>query len=199
MATAQMDPATAALDRFGHSDYTYKALSELCGLPASTLCHRKNGRMSIQQRAANQQYLSPQEEKALVSYLLRMSRNGYPLPVKFARNLAYIIVLQRASIFQIPANDRNDVHPPGKNWPQAFNKRHPELKAIRIKAIDWERHDHHIYEKVVGWFSVIGKELNSSAVLAENTYNMDETGCCGTGLCATSCCTTSSEKEAFKR
>jgi hypothetical protein len=49
MTTAQMDPVTAALDRFGHSSgYTYKTLSELSGIPASTLCHRKNGRMLIQ-------------------------------------------------------------------------------------------------------------------------------------------------------
>lgn len=47
---------------------------------------------------------------------------------------------------------------------------------MRMQAIDWQRHDHHIYEKVVEWFSVIGKELASSAILGENTYYMDETG-----------------------
>jgi hypothetical protein len=42
-----MDPATVALDRFGHFlEYFYKALSELCGIPASTLGHRKNGLQS---------------------------------------------------------------------------------------------------------------------------------------------------------
>jgi hypothetical protein len=171
-----MDPATVALDRFGHSEYTYKELSELCGLPASTLGYRKNGRMSIQQRAINQQYLNPQEEKALVTYVLRMSQNGYPLPVKFLRDLALVIVRQRGSIFRIPATDRDDIRAPGKNWPQAFYKRHPELKAMRMQAIDWQRHDHHIYEKVVEWFSIIGRELASSAILAENIYNIDETG-----------------------
>jgi len=45
-----------------------------------------------------------------------------------------------------------------------------------MKAINWERHDHHIYDKVVDWFSVIGNEFSNLAVLAENTYNMDETG-----------------------
>jgi len=85
-------------------------------------------------------------------------------------------MLQRSSIFQIPATDRNDIKPPGKNWPQAFCKRHPELKAMRMKAIDWDRHDRHIYNKVVDWFAIIRKELASPAVLAENTYNMDETG-----------------------
>jgi len=45
-----------------------------------------------------------------------------------------------------------------------------------MQAIDWQRHDHDIYEKVVEWFSVIGKELASPTILAENIYNMDETG-----------------------
>jgi hypothetical protein len=34
-----MDPATTVLDRFGHSpENTYTALSELSGVPGSTLC-----------------------------------------------------------------------------------------------------------------------------------------------------------------
>src|SRR4030081_1543872 len=103
MAAASPDPAKVVLERIGHSpENTYAALCELSGVPESTLWHRDHGRDSIQQRAAKQQRLSPQEEKALVSYLLRMSANGYPLPVKFARNLAHVIMLQRSSIFQIP-------------------------------------------------------------------------------------------------
>lgn len=47
---------------------------------------------------------------------------------------------------------------------------------MRMQAIDWERHDRHIYEKVVEWLSVVGREPASSAILAENTYNMDEIG-----------------------
>ena len=33
-----------------------------------------------------------------------------------------------------------------------------------------------MYNKVVDWFAVIRKELASPVVLAENTYNVDETG-----------------------
>jgi len=69
-----------------------------------------------------------------------------------------------------------DIRPPGKNWPQAFYKRHLEFKAMRVKALDWERHDHHIYDKVVDWFAVIKKELANPLILVENIYNMDETG-----------------------
>ncbi len=175
--TTDNDPAPAALDRFGHSaENSYGAISDRSGIPLSTLWHRDHGRVSIKQRAANQQYLTPEEEKALVDYLLRMSRNGYPLPIEFARNLAHVISLQRASKFHVYPVERDDLRPPGKNWPQAFHKRHSVLKPMRLKALDWKRHDHHIYEKVVDWFSVIEKELAGTAVLTENICNMDGTG-----------------------
>jgi hypothetical protein len=88
-----------------------------------------------------------QEEQVLAEYALRMADNGYPLPVKFLRSLALIIVRQRSSIFQIPAPDP-EARPPGKNWPQGFYKRHPELKSRRLKAIDWKRDGRQIEEKV---------------------------------------------------
>ncbi len=127
---------------------------------------RQHGRVSMQQKAANQQYLSPQGEKALVSYVLRMSRNGFPLPVTFLRDLALALVRRRISIFQTPSTDDDDIRPPGKNWPQAFYKRHPELKAMQMKAPDLERLEHNIHEKVVDWFTIIGTELANPLILA---------------------------------
>lgn len=104
-----------------------------------------------------------------------MASNGYPLPVSFLRSLAVIIARQRSSIFQHPTTD-SQIPPPGKNWPQAFYKRHPELRSRRLKPIDWKRDDRHIEEKVHQWFGVIGRELADPAILLENVYNMDETG-----------------------
>jgi hypothetical protein len=40
----------------------------------------------------------------------------------------------------------------------------------------WDRHDHTIYLKVTKWFSIVSEELARPDVLAENVYNMDETG-----------------------
>jgi hypothetical protein len=68
------------------------------------------------------------------------------------------------------------IDPPGKNWPQAFYKRHPELKPKRVKALDRNRHDNYIYNKITHWFEVIGKELYNPVILLENIYNMYETG-----------------------
>ena len=65
--------------------------------------------------------------------------------------------------------------PPGKNWSKAFELRHPELKARRVKAIDWNRHDNNVYNKIAYWFEVIGTVLQDPYVLPENVYNIDET------------------------
>jgi hypothetical protein len=47
---------------------------------------------------------------------------------------------------------------------------------MQIKTIDWEKHNRYIYNKIINWFTVIGKELTSPIVFAENIYNMDKTG-----------------------
>jgi hypothetical protein len=154
---------------------TYAALSARTNIPASTLWHRAHGQPSRRDKAAKQQYLTLQEESALVEYVLRMSDNGYPLPVKFLRSLAFTIARQRSSTFQIPSIT-DTVRSPGQNWPQYFYARHPELKARRVKALDWTRHDHNIYDKVTQWFGMIGPQLQDPVTVADNVYNMDETG-----------------------
>jgi len=112
---------------------------------------------------------TPFEEKALVKYLLRMSDNGYPVAVKYLHSLDFIIPRQRSTTAEA-------INPLGKNWPQAFHKRHPELKPKKVKAIDWNRHDRNIYNKITHWFEVIGKKLHDPIIAPENVFNMDETG-----------------------
>jgi hypothetical protein len=115
---------------------TYAVLSEWGNVPISTLCHRKHGRRSKEALAQSRQYLIPEEEKALVKFVLLMSSLGHPVRIKFMRSLAYRIALRRST--------NRPLKPPGPNWPRAFEKRHAELRARRVKAIDWKRHDNHI-------------------------------------------------------
>jgi hypothetical protein len=76
---------------------------------------------------------------------------------------------------QRPATDR-PLKPPGKNWAKAFETRHPETAARRVRALDWNRHEKNTAGKITHWFEVIKKVLDDRAVLVENVYNMDETG-----------------------
>ena len=68
------------------------------------------------------------------------------------------------------------IKPPGKNWPKASENRHPELNTRKVKAVDWNRHDNNIYDKIAHWFEIIGRELQDPFIVPENIYNMDEIG-----------------------
>ena len=70
---------------------TYTALSKSHKVPRTTLWSRAHGRPSIEEKAKGQQYLTPSEEKALVEYLLRMSNNGFPLPIKYLRSCRSVV------------------------------------------------------------------------------------------------------------
>ena len=96
-----------------------------------------------------------------------MSNLGHPVRIKYIPSLAFSLARQRSTTID---------KPPGKNWARAFEKRHPELKARRVRSIDWKRHENNTYVKIVYWFEVIGKVIQNPVILPENIYNIDETG-----------------------
>ncbi|OAP56314.1 hypothetical protein AYL99_09493 [Fonsecaea erecta] len=123
--------------------------------PRTTLPIGSNEIAPRRKKAVNQQYLTPQEEKALVAYILQCADNGFPLPVKALRRLA-LVIRQRRDSTRSTQTRGSRVQPPDKNYPQALYSRHPELRARRLKAIDWTRANENIHDK--------------------NVYNMDEAG-----------------------
>ena len=148
---------------------SYRARADRSGVPRSTLHARDHGRPSMKQKAERQQYLTPWEENAVVKFLLQMSDLGQPVRIKYIPEIAFRVTCQRSPTDRPPK-------PPGKNWANGLEKRHPELKSRRVKALDWNRHEKNTYEKITHWFEVIGKVLQDPDTLAENVYNMDETG-----------------------
>jgi hypothetical protein len=94
---------------------------------------------------------------------------------KPSRSIAFQIAKQRKCASETVQSGK-ELQPPSKNWPQGFYRRHPEIRSRRLKPLSWDRHGKNIYEKVVHWFTMIGKELGNPAILPENVYNIDETG-----------------------
>jgi DDE superfamily endonuclease len=167
-----MDPASIALSQGLDSSEprTYAALSTPHNVPRTTLWNRAHGLPSIEDKARSQQYLNPAEEKALAEYLIHMSAIGYPVPMKCVPSLAFIIRRRRSS------KKDETIKRPGKNWVMAFENWNPDLVSRKVKAVDWNRHNNNIYDKITHWFEVIGKVLQNPDVLRENVYTMDETG-----------------------
>ena len=148
---------------------SYRALADHGNVPHTTLHHRACGRRSIEEKAQSQQYLTPFEEKAVVEFLLQMSNLGQPVRIKYIPSIAFSATRQR------PIHNR-PLKRPGKNWAKGLENRHPQLRAKRVKALDWNRHDINTFAKMTRWFKVIEEVLKDPAILAENIYNMDETG-----------------------
>ena len=148
---------------------SYRALADHRNIPRSTLHHRARGRPSIEDKARDQQDLAPWEEEVVVKYLLQMSDLGYPIRMKFIPSIAFSVTRQR------PAAER-PLKPPGRNWTKALENRHPELRARRLKALDWNRHEKNTYGKITRWFEVIARVLQDPAIEPKNVFNMDETG-----------------------
>jgi hypothetical protein len=125
---------------------TWAAPSEWGDVPLPTLYYRAHIRPSKEEKAQRQQYLTIEEEKSLVSFLLLMSDLGQPVRIKYIPSLAFSVARQRSNV-----TTDNPIKPPGKNWARAFEKRNPELKARRVRSIDWKRHRNNIYVKITHW------------------------------------------------
>jgi hypothetical protein len=88
---------------------TWAALSERGDVALTTVYYRAHGRPSMKEKAQGQQYLTPEEEKALVSFLLLMSDLGHPVRIKYIPSLAFSVARQRS----LTTDDL--VKPPNKN------------------------------------------------------------------------------------
>lgn len=148
---------------------TYTALAEHGHVARSTLHHRARGRRSKAEQNESQQYLTPAEEKAIVKFVLQLAGLGRPVRIKYIPSLAFSVAQHRDPCLRPPK-------PPGKNWARSFERRHPELKAKRVRALDWNRLPTFTRDKILEWFEIMGKVLQDPSIRAENVYNMDETG-----------------------
>jgi hypothetical protein len=94
-----MDRASQALAAAFSADQpgTYRSVAEKCNVPRSTLHRRKHGGTSKEVKAQRQQYLTVEEERALVSFLLLMSSLGQPVRIKYIPTLAFSIARRRST------------------------------------------------------------------------------------------------------
>ena len=97
------DPATGVLKKFDFFDSvkhpTYAALSESSNIPVSTLWGPRPWTTTEKRKSS----------KAAIPHSSRgiSSQNGYPIPVKFLRSLAQVIIWQRSSTFKFPSTDKD--------------------------------------------------------------------------------------------
>lgn len=124
---------------------------------ASTVRNRFLGLTKSREEAArNLRKLTPVEENQLVAAIRHCYLSGYPLSLSIIKNMAEIIINKRDPFNNLTGLSSARL---GKNWPTAFYKSRPELKAIQAEATNLLRKRHSNIRKIREYFEEFHKEV----------------------------------------
>lgn len=101
--------------------------AEKYGVAYTTLRDRLAGAKSRQEAHREQQYLTDEEEKAIVRFCLKVDDWGHPLRISYLKALVTSIV---------PPSKRRRL---GKHWVTRFLNRHPELASKFVTRLERQR------------------------------------------------------------
>jgi len=118
----------AALEDFHKKKFkSIRAAAKAHGISEATLRARKNGRNSRADANEAKQALSKGEEKALVQWILEVSKTGYPPSKPLLRTMAEHIRQQRVSQINDASMILVEYPPLGTQWVERFIQRHETL------------------------------------------------------------------------
>jgi hypothetical protein len=131
---------------------------------AKTLLNRRNGIPCRADCSPNCKNLTNLEEKAIIEHALDVDTRGFQLNLDMLRDIADKLLLDRGQ------------RRVGKNWPNRFFSRVPELKLRVNRRYDYQRALNEDPEVIQGWFRLVHNTKAKYGILDEDTYNFDETG-----------------------
>ncbi|GAB7336676.1 hypothetical protein MBLNU13_g10351t1 [Cladosporium sp. NU13] len=114
----------------------------------TTQWHRDEGRGTRRDEAIKQQLLTPREEQVIADFVLRANRNDFPAKVKDLHHYATVLLRPRAPRCKRGKSSEIPSQVHAKDWPQAFYKRHPELKVARLRRLDWGKHEKNTFTRI---------------------------------------------------
>ena len=120
---ANMDRASQALAQNLPPDVprTCAVLSERGDVPLTTLYCHAHGRPSVREKTLKK-----------VLFTILMCNRGQLIRIKYIPSLAFSLARQRSTMMDKPL---------GKSEARAFDKRYLQVKARRVRLIDWKRHE----------------------------------------------------------
>jgi len=159
-----------ALALAGLKDGTYKnphQAAKATGTSPATISRLLKGDHTRHEANVHNQYLTPTEESVLVTFVQRAAAVGHPVRHSYLRELAETLHKKR-----VGGDAAVSV---GKHWVERFLRRNPVLKSQIAKSIEQARVEV-TKEQVLEWFRQYKEEIDAYGIVAENIYNMDESG-----------------------
>lgn len=150
----------SGLNGKGWPKLSLRAAAKQYNVSYSTLTARWNGRKTCTESHAEQQKLTPPQEKVLTDWIKVLGKRGIPLSLEAVAERASHIVGEEVSV----------------NWAQGFRTRHPDLKAkwtTSLESCRTECLNHPMMNHYYDELEAIMKEFD---IPRENVYNMDEKG-----------------------
>jgi len=143
-------------------------------IPASTLRHRVNGRLSLRESHGAQQKLTPAQEMELIRWITQLSITDYSPRYDMVREMVETLREKSSNVIN-PDNTQSS--PLGQDWVPNFIQRNPGLKTVVGKTIDNARVKETTVDALKVWFNAYNQEvIQNEDVLFENVYNVDESG-----------------------
>ena len=142
-----------------------RKIAQQYGLPKSSLHDRINGKKTRKEEHQRRQRLSPQEELAIVNWLLRLQAWGWPARIDLIREMAAELLKKKG-----------DTQTLGIHWGLKFLGRHPQLKPAFITPHDQRRargEDRQILDQ---WFTLYYKLKTEHSIDDSNIWSMGEKG-----------------------
>ena len=166
-----------AISAYNEKKYTsIRKCATVFYIPRTTLCRRLAGGVSRSTAHEHEQYLSIAEEQTLTKWISKLSKFGYAVSPKIARELAFEI--RRSQVPLSTPNPSSTSLPPrpGKHWIRGIYTRHPNIKGAWSRQLESSRYNGTRYPIVEAYFSSLTKLFTANTYAPENIYNVDESG-----------------------
>ena len=141
-----------------------KAAAISYDVPRTTLSNRINGIASRRDSTPNSQKLTPEEELAIVRYILNLDSRGFPPRPQAVQEMADLLLAVR------------DAPPVGINWTSNFIKRRTEIKTKFSRKYDYKRAQCEDPDIIRGWFRLVRNTVAKYGILEEDIHNFDKAG-----------------------
>jgi hypothetical protein len=129
-----------------------------------TLKRRRAGIPSRRDTTPNSRRLIDLEEHIIIKYILDLDLRGFSPRLDGIRDIANKLLTSRRQ------------GPVGKNWPDNFVRRKPELKIRFNRKYDYQRAKMEDPVVINAWFELVRNTKAKYGIIDGDTYNFDEIG-----------------------
>lgn len=152
-------------------DGTYRSIDHAAkelGVSKATLHRRLKAGKSRSEAKEPAQRLTPQEEKAMASWISSSTATGNPVHHDFIREMAEKLIQHRMP---------NEIVPQlGSSWVPSFLRRHRHLKTKMTRAIETARIKDVTKEQVLHFNDEFRRIIREHNIRLDDIFNVDETG-----------------------